>query len=99
QINKLRRGKMNFKSKLGIFGLTVAIAVFILMGFTQKEESYNTDEILGSLSNEYAIQAIQISGDTHPTISIDAYESKDISAIKKRNKRERNQKITKKRKN
>jgi len=80
---------MNFKSKLGIFGLTVAIAVFILMGFTQKEESYNTDEILGSLSNEYAIQAIQISGDTHPTISIDAYESKDISAIKKRNKRER----------
>jgi len=74
---------MGVKSKVGVFILACAVIGIALLGFTQKEESYNTDEVLGSLSDEYAIQAIQISGDTHPTISVDAYESKDISAIKK----------------
>lgn len=74
---------MKVKGKIVVFVLACSIIGIALFGFTQKEEPYNFDEILESLSGEYSIQAIQVSGDTHPTISVDVYESKDISAVKK----------------
>jgi len=70
---------MSFKSKLGIFGLTVAIAVFALIAFVQKG-SYSTETVMESLWDEHNVQSTMI-GDDDPILDVSVYDEENITDV------------------